>query len=64
MTIASNYTFLNCACVNKFGTVIIVKNCFWLNINLNTVVKVPFTITYLKKSLMNTALSSIFITLQ
>ena len=40
------------------------EELFWLNINLNMVVKVPFTITYPKKSLMNTALSSIFITLQ
>ena len=58
MTITFNCTFLNCACVNRFGTVIIVKNYFWSSI----AVKVPFIITYPKKSLMNTALLSTFIT--
>ena len=30
MTIIFNCAFLNCTCVSKFGTAIIVKNCFWL----------------------------------
>ena len=56
--------FLNCTCASKFGTAIIVKNWFWLNINLNIAVKVSFTTTYLKKSLMNAVLSSISIILE
>ena len=49
MTITFNCAFLNCACVNRFGTVIIVKNYFWSSINPNIAVKVPFIITFTKE---------------
>ena len=45
MTIIFSCASLNCACVSKFGIPITVKNYSLLNINLNTVVKVQFTIT-------------------
>ena len=40
------------------------EELFLVKHNLNIAVKVPFTTTYLKKSLMNTVLSSISIILQ
>ena len=62
MTITFSCAFLNCTCVNKFGTVTTAKNYFWSSINPNIAVKVPFITTCPRKSLMNTVLLSISIT--
>ena len=58
------FSFQNCACVNKSGTVTTVKNYFWSSINPNIAVKVPSITIYPKKSLMNTVHLSISTTQQ
>ena len=62
--ITFNCALLNCICASKFGTAIIVKNCFWLSISLNTAVKVQSIIIFLRKLLMTIVLSITSITLQ